>query len=87
MDASRRQLLKLGSAALALIPVVAFAAKNESVRKSMQYKDTPEGDKNCANCALFIPGADANAAGGCKVFPGDDEISPKGYCMAWAKKP
>lgn len=24
--------------------------------------------------------------GGCKVIPGDTEISPTGYCTAWAKK-
>lgn len=87
MNPSRRQLLKAASAALALIPIVAHAAKNESVRKSMQYKDSPEGDKKCATCTLFVPGADAAAAGGCKVFPNDTEISPNGYCMAWAKKP
>ena len=87
MNPSRRQLLQFGGAALAMIPLVAVAARNDSIRKSMQYKDSPEGDKNCAGCALFVPGASAGAPGGCKVFPGDTEISPNGYCMAWAKKP
>jgi hypothetical protein len=34
----------------------------------------------------FMPGASATAPGSCKVIPNDTEISPHGYCMAWAKK-
>ncbi len=86
INQNRRRMFKLGGAAIAIIPVAAFAAKNESVRKSMQYKDSPEGDKACAGCMQFIPGKSPSDLGGCKVFPGDTEVSPKGYCMAWAKK-
>lgn len=84
---SRRKLLKLGGAALAMIPVATLAAKNDGVRKSMQYQDKPKGDQNCANCVQFIPGKTAKDLGGCKVFPNDTEISPEGWCIAWAKKP
>jgi hypothetical protein len=87
MDQSRRNMLKFGGAALAMIPVVAFAAKNDAMRASMKYKDSPEGDKSCSNCVQFVPGAKPDALGGCKIFPGDTEVSPKGYCVAWAKKP
>lgn len=86
MIQSRRNMLKFGGIALAMIPVVAFAAKNDSMRTSMKYKDSPEGDKNCANCTQFVPGKSAADLGGCKIFPGDTEVSPKGYCVAWAKK-
>lgn len=86
MNPSRRNMLKMGGMALAMIPVVAVAAKNDGVRASMKYKDTPEGDKKCANCKLFVPGPTAKDRGGCTVFPGDTEISPEGYCIAWAKK-
>lgn len=86
MNESRRKMLKLGGMALAMIPVVAVAAKNEGIRKSMQYQDKPNGDKKCADCTQFVPGKTATDMGGCKVFPGDTEISPNGYCMAWAKK-
>ena len=41
----RRTALKIGAAALAMIPVTVFAAKNEAIRNAMKYKDTPEGDK------------------------------------------
>lgn len=81
MNPSRRNLLKYGGLSLAMIPVVAMAAKNDGMRASMKYKDSPEGDKSCATCVQFV------APKACKIFPGDDEISAKGYCVAWAKKP
>ena len=86
MNQSRRNMLKLGGIALAMVPVAAFAAKNDAMRTSMKYKDSPEGDKNCANCLQWVPGKTPTDLGGCKLFPGDTEVSPKGYCVAWAKK-
>ena len=86
MNPHRRNMLKLGGMALAMIPIVALAAKNDSMRTSMEYKDSPEGEKACGGCLQFVPGKTANDLGGCKIFPGDTEISPKGYCAAWSKK-
>jgi hypothetical protein len=86
MNPSRRKMLKVGGLSLAMIPVVAMAAKNDAMRASMKYKDSPEGDKSCANCVQFVPGKTPTDLGGCKIFPGDTEVSPKGYCVAWAKK-
>lgn len=86
INSTRRRLFAAGGAALALIPVVSLAAKNDSMRAAMKYKDTPEGDKDCSNCIQFVPGNSPTALGGCKIFPGDTEVSPKGYCAAWAKK-
>jgi hypothetical protein len=87
----RRRFLKMGSAALAMIPVMAAsgrteAASNAALRSSLKYQGKPEGDKNCANCMQFVPGATAKDLGGCRIMPGDTEISPQGYCIAWAKK-
>jgi hypothetical protein len=81
----RRQFLKMGGAALAMIPVMvvsgrANAATNAATRASFKYQGKPEGEKSCANCAQFVP------PGGCKIMPGDTEISPQGYCIGWAKK-
>jgi len=89
---SRRQFLKIGGAALALIPVVAVSGKamastNAAMRASMKYQDKPNGDKHCATCIQFVPGKNPTALGGCKIFPGDTEISPQGYCVAWVAKP
>ena len=87
----RRQFLKIGGAALAMIPVMvvsgrADAATNAALRTSLKYEGKPEGDKSCANCMQFVPGASAKDLGGCKIIPGDTEISPQGYCMVWTKK-
>jgi len=87
MNPSRRKMLRIGGLALAMIPVVAHAAKNEQMRINAKYKDSPEGDKKCSNCAVFIPGKTPTDLGGCSVFPGDTEVSPNGYCVAWSKKP
>ena len=86
LNQSRRNMLKFGGMAVALIPVAALAAKNEPLRTSMKYKDTPEGDKDCSNCIQWVPGKTPKDLGGCKIFPGDTEVNPKGYCVAWAKK-
>lgn len=88
---TRRQFLKTGAAAIAIIPVVAitgnaFAAVNAGMRASMKYQDTPLGDKDCSNCIQFVPGKTPKDLGGCKLFPGDTEVSPKAYCAAWVKK-
>ena len=87
----RRQFLKIGGTALAMIPVMAVfgcadAATNATLRTALKYQDKPEGDKSCANCMQFVPGASVKDLGGCKVIPGDTEISPQGYCIVWAKK-
>lgn len=87
INQSRRSLLKLGSIAVVMLPVAAFAAKNDAMRKAMKYKETPEGDKKCSNCMQFVPGKTATDLGGCKIFAGDTEVAPNGYCAAWAKKP
>jgi hypothetical protein len=92
MKTSRRQFLKVGGAALAMIPVLvvsgkAMAATNAAMRTSMKYQDKPLGDKSCATCMQFVPGKTAKDLGGCKIFAGDTEISPKGYCVAWVAKP
>ena len=87
----RRRFLKMGATVLAAIPVMAVsgradAATNAAVRTSLKYQGKPEGEKSCGNCVQFVPGANAKALGGCKVMPGDTEISPQGYCTAWVKK-
>lgn len=87
MDQSRRNVLKFGSAALALIPVVAMAAKNPGARVGVQYQDSPKDGNDCSSCVQFVPGKSPADMGGCKVIPDDTEVSPKGWCVAWFKKP
>jgi hypothetical protein len=83
---SRRTLLKFSGLALAAVPILAFAAKNDSMRSSLKYKTSPEGDKQCGNCMQFVPGKTPTSLGSCKILPGDTEISPNAYCVAWVKR-
>ncbi len=87
INLSRRSMLKFGVIAVVAAPVAALAAKNVPLRTAMKYKDTPEGDKKCSNCLQFVPGKTPKDLGGCKIFPGDTEVAPEGYCTAWVKKP
>ncbi len=85
----RRRFLATGTV-LAMIPLIcapgaSVAATNASLRTSLKYQGKPEGDKSCANCAQFVAGPTKDL-GGCKIIPGDTEISPHGYCIAWTKK-
>lgn len=89
---TRRQFIKIGSATMAAIPLLAltnrsFAATNAAMRSAMKYQDEPDGEKACTGCTQFIPGRTATTLGGCKLFAGDTEVSPKGYCVAWVAKP
>lgn len=81
----RRQFLKIGASALAMIPVMVVAGRSEAatnaaMRSALKYQNKPEGDKSCSTCMQFV------APSGCKILAGDTEVSPKGYCAAWVKK-
>ena len=88
---SRRRVLQAGCAALALIPFASYsdraaAATNATMRASLKYQDKPQDDKSCSSCLQFVPGKSAKDKGGCKLMPGDNEISAHGYCTGWTKK-
>ena len=88
MGISRRQMLGLAGRALAAIPLVAIApragaAVNAAARAQLKYQDHPSGNMSCASCLEFLPGKTPTGPGGCRKIPGDDEISPNGYCTAW----
>jgi hypothetical protein len=94
MDAnglSRRRIVQLGLVTAVTIPLTliaepACAATNAKVRKALNYQNTPQDGKQCSNCRPFQPGKTPTAEGTCALIPGDTEISPNGYCMAWSKK-
>lgn len=84
---SRRNMLKLGAAALTLVPLLSrqsAAADAKASKQVMKYQDHPQGAQRCDNCLQFIPGKSAKAKGLCKVVEGD--IEPQGWCIAWAAK-
>jgi len=85
---SRRKLLKIASVSLALVPLVALcrqavATTNPALRDKLKYQNTSKDNMTCTTCLEFIPGKTDKDSGGCKVIPGDDEISPDGYCISW----
>lgn len=82
---TRREFLKTASFTLALIPIVTFsrhseAATNSKLRTELKYQDLPKDGYSCTACLEFIAGKTEKDLGKCKIIPGDDEISPNGYC-------
>jgi hypothetical protein len=65
----------------------ACAAQNTQLRAALKYQDAPMKDQQCSTCAQFIPGKTPQDRGGCKIMPGDTEISPRGWCTAWTAAP
>ena len=82
MALSRRTIVARSVAAAAgvavLFGLVTEAAAKMS-QKSVDYQDTPKNDQECSNCSLF------QEPNSCTIV--DGEISPKGWCKFWAKKP
>ncbi|HEY6862638.1 MAG TPA: iron oxidase [Burkholderiales bacterium] len=80
---SRRSILKFAGllAGASLAPGVTrdALAQQKASKQAMKYQDKPNGDQKCGNCLQF------EAPKSCKVVQGD--VSPNGYCIAWAKKP
>lgn len=74
--ATRRTFLRATTSVVALFGLgtsAAFAAKASP--GSVAYRDSPNGDKNCASCKLFV------SPGGCKSV--DGAVSPNGWCRIW----
>jgi hypothetical protein len=91
-NSPRRHFMKISGMALSVIPLMLIgqqsqAATNAGMRAAMKYQATPNGDKACGGCQQFVPGKTPADLGGCKLFAGDTEVSPKGYCVAWVAKP
>lgn len=60
------------------------AARADS-RVDLKYQSTPKNNQKCSDCMLFVAGKTAKDDGTCKVITGD--ISPNGWCTAFAQKP
>lgn len=57
-------------------------ASGTASKSALKYQDHPKGSSACANCANFLPGKGAQGPGRCIIVAGD--ISPKGWCLAYA---
>lgn len=87
-DLMRRKFLKTAGSAMVLIPLAsvsrqARASTNPVLRAELHYQDFPKDNMSCTTCLEFIPGKTGKDLGRCKMIPGDDEISPNGYCTKW----
>jgi hypothetical protein len=67
------------------LAVAATGAARADARVDLKYQSTPKGDRKCSGCVLFVPGKTAKDDGTCKIITGD--ISPNGWCTAFAKAP
>ena len=90
MQSTRRIILAKAAAAAAAVVVAPLLcasanAQAKASKQAMQYQDSPKNGQQCATCLQFIPGSGPAANGTCKVV--DGPISPKGWCIAYAKKP
>jgi hypothetical protein len=70
--------LLAGTTVIAGVMGTKEALAQKASKASMQYQDKPNGDKQCSNCAQFIP------TNSCQIVEGT--ISPQGYCISWQKK-
>ena len=77
---SRRSVivqLSTGAVAMSLRARANAAEPPKLPQKSVAYRATPDGDRKCDNCKLFIK------PNGCQKVAG--EISPEGYCILYQK--
>ena len=89
--ATRRQALKTGLGATAVLVVAAFVpravrAESKLAKSVVQYVDASDAPRmDCDDCIQFIPGKTAKGKGLCKIVEGD--IDPHGHCLAFSPKP
>lgn len=77
---TRRNLVRGGAIGAAVTFTVlglgaqkAFASKMP--QSAVSYQDTPNGNKRCGNCSLFVRPHSCRSVAGV--------ISPNGYCVLW----
>jgi hypothetical protein len=55
------------------------------MRQTLQYvEESPDPEKLCSNCQLYVAPEEGAACGGCQIIKGP--IAPGGYCTSWAQK-
>jgi hypothetical protein len=62
-----------------------LADSDKQMRTTLGYvKETPDPDKRCDNCQLYVVPAEGSSCGGCTLFKGP--VHPAGYCNSWVAK-
>jgi hypothetical protein len=81
-EVSRRSVLLQGALCATGVATI-LVANTDSAKaaklpqRSVDYRATPNGDRDCSNCKFFV------APDACQKV--DGKISPKGYCVLWQK--
>ena len=75
--------MALGAAPMLLSAASARATAN-TPKSAVGYQFKPNGEQHCGACASFIPGADAQGAGTCKIV--DGAIPQNGWCQLFSKR-
>jgi hypothetical protein len=83
IEMSRRRLLKIAIRSAGAATVVGFAAADASAankvpKQAVAYRDSPNGNQRCDNCAVFEP---PNA---CQLVAGT--VKPNGWCRIYRPK-
>ncbi len=83
---TRRNVLAAAAAlpGLALLAAGSGAKAGGVTQANAKYRPNPNGAAQCSKCNYFLPGANATAAGKCKVVAG--AIQPNGWCQLFAAK-
>lgn len=55
--------------------------RNAQIEALEYVTETPNPEKNCANCLFYQQPAQGKECGGCQLFPGP--VHPNGYCKTW----
>jgi hypothetical protein len=76
---NRRDLLLAAAGSAPLLALATGPAEAKIAQAAVAYQATPNGEKECDNCTFFV------APSACKTV--DGEISPKGWCKIYNKKP
>jgi len=86
--ATRRAWLFRAGVALAAAPIALAAAGAKAAanppKSAVNYQYKPNGDQHCGACTSFIPGADAQGPGTCKIVEGP--IPQSGWCVLFSKR-
>ncbi len=80
VDRNRRAALRgfVGVAAAAVVARTASAQDQKLAQNLVQYQDQPKDGNECDKCVNWV------APNQCKIVAGN--ISPKGWCVAYAPK-
>ncbi|HLT73211.1 MAG TPA: high-potential iron-sulfur protein [Cyclobacteriaceae bacterium] len=55
---------------------------DRQIREKAAYVTvSPQPEKTCSNCHLYLPPSGGKACGGCMLFKGP--VVPSGYCTYW----